>query len=296
VGEGVFESDGKNDDTVFKIATQYHFTDDKMVYALYSEGFRLGGHNSPRAAATGMIPAQYGPDSLKNYEAGLKSEWFDNSLVLNVTVFLMEWSDIQINTDVPDTPEVNTPWWLLGTFNGETGESLGAEINFEWQATENLSFEGSLFFANAEYTADTYIDPEGDPYLEEGQEMPNSPGEKYWLAVEYTVPEVLGGDLWFRYDTSYQGESWSDLDAARLEDPAGRVPSWKSSNLQAGLSLENGWEVSLMARNVWDDRGVSNLYYSDEGYYSDWFDDPRFKVERTIQQPRTYGLSVTKRF
>ena len=152
-GEGVFDSDGKSDDTVFKLATQYHFTDDKMVYALYSEGFRLGGHNSPRAVATGLVPAQYGPDTLENYEIGLKSEWFDNRLVLNVSAFLMEWSDIQINTDVPGE---DIPWWLRGTFNGETGESLGAEISFEWQATENLSFEGSAYFARSEYTADTF--------------------------------------------------------------------------------------------------------------------------------------------
>ncbi len=232
VGEGVFDSEGKNDDTVFKLATQYNLSDDKMVYALYSEGFRLGGHNSPRAAATGQVPAQYGPDSLENYEIGLKSEWFDNRLVLNVSAFLMEWDNIQINTDVPDTPDdpdtpdseqVNAPWWLRGTFNGETGESRGAEISFEWQATDNLSFQGSAFFAKSEYTADTIIDPdpEADPFLEDGQDMPNSPDEKYWLAVEYTVPEFLGGDLWFRYDTSYQGESWTDLDAALDRGPGG---------------------------------------------------------------------------
>ncbi|HEX5787091.1 MAG TPA: hypothetical protein VFY03_02845, partial [Woeseiaceae bacterium] len=175
----------------------------------------------------------------------------------------------------------------------ETGESVGTEISFEWQATDNLSFEGSLFFAGSEYTADTF-DPEGDLFLEEGQEMPNSPDEKYWLAVEYTVPQVLGGDLWFRYDTSYQGEAWADLDSALDEDPDGLIPSWKSSNLQVGLSLESGWNVSLMARNVWDDRGVNNLYTTT--YAGVWFDDPRFRNERTIQRPRTYALSVTKRF
>ncbi len=288
---------------MLKLATQYHFTDDKMVYALYSEGFRLGGYNSPRAAATGMVPEQYGPDSLKNYEIGLKSEWFDNRLMLNVSAFLMEWEDIQINTDVPDIPEtpdseeVNTPWWLRGTFNGETGESLGAEISFEWQATDNLSFEGSMYFANSEYTADTYTaPPPEEPYLVDGQEMPNSPDEKYWLAVEYTVPDILRGDLWFRYDTSYQGEVWPDLDAAVSQNPEWLVPSWTSSNLQVGLNLESGWDISLMARNVWDGNGITNMYTST--YISDWkeFEDPRFRNERTIHQPRTYSLSVRKSF
>ena len=36
-----------------KFATQYKFDDSKMLYALYSEGFRLGGKNSARAAMFG---------------------------------------------------------------------------------------------------------------------------------------------------------------------------------------------------------------------------------------------------
>jgi outer membrane receptor protein involved in Fe transport len=108
------------------------------------------------------------------------------------------------------------------------------------------------------------------------------------------VPEVFGGDLWFRYDTSYQGESWDNLDAALEQDPTGLIPSWETSNLQAGLSLQNGWDVSVMARNVWNDTGINSLYHSD--YAAVWFDDPRWRNERTIQRPRTYGLSVTKRF
>ena len=40
-----------------KFATQYQFDDSKMLYALYSEGFRLGGKNSARAAHVGRVPA-----------------------------------------------------------------------------------------------------------------------------------------------------------------------------------------------------------------------------------------------
>ena len=50
---GRIESSGTDSDTVFKFATQYKFDDDRMVYFIYSEGFRLGGHNAARAAATG---------------------------------------------------------------------------------------------------------------------------------------------------------------------------------------------------------------------------------------------------
>jgi outer membrane receptor protein involved in Fe transport len=290
VGEGRFDSAGKNSDTVLKFSTQYDLTDDSMVYFTYSEGFRLGGENSPRAAATGTIPASYGPDLLQNYEIGLKSEWMDNKLQLNVTLFDMKWSDIQINGRVG-----NSPWWLRGTFNGQTGESKGAEISGEWLPTENLSIQASAYFADAKYTADTY-DPRGSLYLSDGQEMPNSPKEKYWLGVEYTVPQFAGlnGDLWFRYDYSYQGKTWDNLDAALNNDLEALIPSWSTSNFQVGMNFENGWDVSLMARNLWNEAGINSLYNST--YASDFFGDPRFRNERTLQRPRTISLNVRKRF
>ena len=185
-GEGVYASEGKDSDMVWKFSTQYNFTDDTMVYFLFSEGFRLGGNNSPRAAATGTIPATYDPDLLKNYELGAKTQWLDNRLLINVSLFDMQWSDIQINSRVGDGP-----WWLRGTWNGETGESIGAEMNFEWQATQNLSFQGSAYFADSKYTADSY-DPRGNLYLQDGEDMPNAPKVKYWLAAEYTVPGIAG--------------------------------------------------------------------------------------------------------
>jgi len=288
-GMGFFTSSGKSSDTVFKFSTQYNVGEDRTLYFTYSEGFRLGGNNSPKAVATGSIPAKYGPDSLQNYELGLKSEWLDNSLQINVALFRMKWSDIQLNAGV------DGPWWLRGTFNGETGESEGAEVNVLWQVTNNLSLEGSGYTADAKYTADT-LDPTGSVYLRSGVAMPNSPDSKYRLAAEYIMPNFAGidGDLWFRYDTSYVGALWDNLDDVLDNEPAGRVPGYHYSNFRIGLSLQNQWEFSLMARNVWDDRGINNIIRST--YAPALFGDPRFRNERTIQRPRTISLSVRKRF
>ena len=121
-----------------------------MVYALYSEGFRLGGSNSQRAANTGLVPLNYGADKLGNYEVGLKSEWLDNRLQINVSAFFMEWTDIQMDND----GGVDNEWWLRGTINGDTAETKGVEVNWVAQITDNLNFEGSLFFADPEFSSD----------------------------------------------------------------------------------------------------------------------------------------------
>ncbi|MDH4257144.1 MAG: TonB-dependent receptor, partial [Gammaproteobacteria bacterium] len=120
------------------------------------------------------------------------------------------------------------------------------------------------------------------------------PDEKYWLAAEYTIPQVWGGDLWFRYDTSYQSETWDNLDAAQELDFEALIPSWRTSNFQVGFDFAQDWGVTLMARNIWNDTGINALINST--YAGEWFDDPRYRNLRTLQRPRTISLTVRKRF
>ena len=54
--DGTFRDVGTDSDTIFKIGVQYDIDDERMVYGLFSQGFRVGGANSQRAAATGMVP------------------------------------------------------------------------------------------------------------------------------------------------------------------------------------------------------------------------------------------------
>ena len=58
------------DDWVPKLNATYQVNDDVMTYATYSEGFRSGGANALRANS--VLPDDYDPDKLKNYELGLK--------------------------------------------------------------------------------------------------------------------------------------------------------------------------------------------------------------------------------
>lgn len=296
-GEGLTEAEGTESDTIFKVGLQYDINEDVMVYGLVSEGFRLGGRNSPRVVGNNPnMPAEYEPDTLTNYELGMKSTWMDNRLTLNASLFLMEWDGIQINS------AIGPKWWQRGTWNGETGETRGAEINASFHITPNLLVEGSLFLADAEYTKDTFrpcIDPDDcEPtlWIEDGQEMPGSPDTKYWFAVEYTQPGAfgLGGEMWFRYDTSYQSETWDDLDTAAAQDPVGLIPSWSTANFQVGWGTESDWTYTLFIRNVWNDNGINAIYSSN--FYYDYFGQTGASWLRTLQRPRTISFNVTKRF
>jgi outer membrane receptor protein involved in Fe transport len=307
-GGGLVDSSGKDSDTVLKFATQYRFDDQRMIYALYSEGFRLGGNNSVRAAENGILPLQYKPDTLKNYEVGLKTRWLDSTLQVNVTAFFMEWDDIQLNRS---GSTAGNPWWMRGTFNGGKAEQKGVEISVGWRATENLSLDASAFLADPVFSEDTFY-PDGDLAIESGTVMPVSPKEKYWLSAEYQLPNLFGvqGKFWTRLSWSYQSKIWNSLDAisnfqeaATPEERADAldqlIPSYTSTTLQVGFTHDNGWQTALVVRNLFDERGVDWLgasdYSSGAGDVLPWTES-RWRYVRSLQRPRSIGLTFSKKW
>lgn len=283
---GRLDRGGKSDDTVFKFGTEFHLAADKMLYALFSQGFRLGGSNSARAADTGLIPLDYEPDKMNNYELGLKSKWLDGRMLLNVSAFMMRWDDIQLNVSL-------SPFWLRGTFNGGKAEQKGVEVASEFNVTERFSLEASVFVADPEFS-ETTLYPDGD-VLEEGSELPVSPKRKYFVAAEYEIPNfrASNGSLWARMQYSYQGWTWESVDAVIDQDPNLIIPSSSTTTLQFGYSAESGWETSLSVRNLFDEKGFT--YLSDSTYGID-FGDARWNYLRSLQRPRSVYLSFTRKW
>ncbi len=290
---GRLESSGVSDDYVLKFGTEFHFDDDRMLYFLYSEGFRLGGTNSQRAANTGLIPAAYGPDSLKNYELGLKSQWLDNRLQLNVSLFFMQWDDIHLDDNVPRSE--GGGYWVRGTFNAGKTEQKGVEISSILQVTDRFSLEANLFVADPEITEDL-VYPDGD-ILEKGTVMPVSPDRKYWLAADYEFPRFLpwDGDFSMRWSYSYQSETWQGIGAIIDNNRDLLVPSFSTSTLQFGFRHVSGWDTALIVRNLFDEKGYNYVSSSD---YSDSLGniDPRYKNLRSLQRPRSISLSFSKKW
>ncbi|MDE0743977.1 MAG: TonB-dependent receptor [Woeseiaceae bacterium] len=286
---GSMYSKGKSDDTLYKLSATYNIDDDKMVYALFSQGFRIGGVNSPRAAKTGEVGETFDADYMDNYEIGLKSNWQDNRLRVNAQYFIMKWSDMQI----AHWGGVG-PWWVGGTVNAETAESAGLEIDIEYQIAENIHLKGSAIFTDAKFTKE-YVSPAGSVYRND-MIMPNSPDRKGYFGISYDKPDVAGGDLWVYYGFSFQSESWNRLGNIIDNDTNGISPSHNNSNFSIGLdNLSNGWNISLYIDNVFDDATYS-FVNTNANNYADLFGAGTQRNVRSLAQPRTTWLTARKTF
>jgi outer membrane receptor protein involved in Fe transport len=296
--DGSFTGVGKSDDTIYKVSLRYNIDDDRMVYALYSQGFRLGGFNSPRAASTGRVPQKYNPDFLDNYEFGIKSRWLDNRLTLNADFFYMDWTDYQTEASFPGI------WWLRGNVNARAAETTGFELQADWRVTDQLLLSVNLFKANPEFSEDwsnEFVDgvqqpPDPDDLdIRKGMPLPGSPETKYHVSAYYEIPDVLGGDFWFYIDHSYQSETWNNTYNTVNNFTEGLAPSWTHSSLSFGLRMQNQLEFDVNVRNLFDEDGYGYVS-TGENDDADLFGDPRYHNLRSQSRPRTIWLSLRKRF
>ncbi len=298
-GDGSFRDVGSDSDTIYKIGLQYDVTDDVMVYGLYSQGFRVGGANSQRAANEGLVPLTYKGDFLNNYEIGIKSQFADGRITLNASAFTMQWDDYLQGVS-------GGFWWLGGTVNAGEAEASGVEVSFYADITENLSFSTNIGVFDNEFKDDfcaNYannelvgcVDDTTFRNIEKGMTMPNAPEMKAWASLNYTIPDVLGGDMWFYYDYNYQAESWAGVAEIRDNDLDGLTPSSTISNFGAGLRLPNALDVSVHVNNLFDQNGYT-FTWTGEGNNADQFGDPRYQRQRAQFRPRTVWLTLKKGF
>lgn len=298
--------DGKDDDTLFKFSLNYDMADDRMVYFLFSEGFRLGGFNSNKNPAS-VLPSTYGSDSLSNYEIGLKSRWLDQRLQLNVAAYIMEWEDIQRGVTDPDD------WTANGTVNMGDADISGFEANLSFYATDRLKIDASLSINDSELKDDVWLsdivdlnDPEGqdDQMAADGQNLAIAPPSKWWLGVEYALPDLFRGlDGWVRYDHTWRDEMfhdwWNAMNAETGYGGKKLMEDGGQGNLQFSIGSNDDWSLTLSIWNVWDDRNAQWVYSDYDGWLGETgtFQGVNKYVNMpNYNRPREYELRFRKQF
>jgi iron complex outermembrane recepter protein len=135
----------------------WHITPDIMAYYTFSQGFRPGGFNRTSSAdgiptLAGVAPftagnkgteqynkpSGYDSDDLTNNEIGIKSEFLDHRLQVNVSAYRMKWSNVQLNLFDPVNLG-NTSF----TVNGPTYVVKGIELQLVARPVEGLTVQGS---------------------------------------------------------------------------------------------------------------------------------------------------------
>ena len=118
------------------------FTDDTLVYASVSRGYKAGGTNPPRIDVDPSViqyeplPADFDPEYVTAFEIGTKNSFAGGRLSLNATAFLNLYKDYQVS-QIVDRISLNE------NFDATT---WGAELEAAWNPTERFRVDATLGF------------------------------------------------------------------------------------------------------------------------------------------------------
>lgn len=265
----------KENKTLTKFQVSYQATDDVLLYALASQGYRLGGTNQQGIVA---VPPGFRSDEIWNYELAAKTRLLDGRMLFNVALFDIEWDDIQVSG--------RDPTGAFG-FIGNAGEAQiqGVELDVQAQVSDLFSFTlNASYLAEHELTEDQISDVVVAPGRK-GDKLPFVPDFTAGATAQFRVPlAVTGWEASLLGEYLYRGDSDSEFNTSSRFN---RVQhDYSIVNLRAGLlNPEQGLDIVFYVNNVFDKR--ADLRVRDE--------DSLLTFKWTID-PRTTGIDIVKRF
>jgi outer membrane receptor protein involved in Fe transport len=282
---GVIEIETSSEESVWlpKIGVKFEPSDDWMLYATASRGFRPGGGNVVPAiglcasglAALGLtdVPPDFDADFLNSYEVGVKGTTEDGGLALALSAFHSKWEDVQDSVS-------------LGSCGLRYIDNLGSAISqgFEAQVVAAVT-DGLELGLSAAYT-DGYFEETivigTVPVVNEGDPL-DTPPWKITGTVDYTFGQTEESEAYIHLDAQYASDYTLAVDPLSTFPEGSRRPSSLIASARLGLRV-GPWDVSMFANNIFDSHKVlrSDLVAGQE-------------ID-TIATPRTIGLTVRSEF
>lgn len=261
-----------------KISLDYRLSDEVMLYALASRGFKSGGFNI-RAQATAVPRSRlpFDDETVTTVEIGAKNAFFDNRFFLNLAYFNSDYKDIQLSvfTEVPGS---NPPIFFGDFANAGAGTVKGVELEYQALLSSNFTLQGNFALLDAEY--DEFIT--NNVNVAANQKFTNAPKRSAAITGLHTLPLSGGGSFTTRLSYSYQSEVYptTDLSEAIKQPGYGLV--------SAGLIWQTAgaWRFALEGANLTDKEYRTTGYNIGAlgiltGFYG---------------APRTYSLTATYDF
>ncbi len=289
-----------SDNTSIRLGVDHRLRDNVMAYATYAQGFKSGEFGARAASEFTVGPTD--DETSDSYEIGMKSDWLDDTLRVNIAVFYTEYQDLQFGVFIPSPANPTGQ----ETTNQNIGEAttLGMEIETTWLVTENLSFEANVGLLDAEYDefcadlngpsaatnpvsncgGQVVLLPNGTYLIDEDhtdKDLSRAPESQIYLAAEYTLPTAIGS-ISARIATNYEDEYFSDGVLNHPFAETGDFWLWDSSI--TWLSIDESWRVQAWCKNCGDKEYTNGLTPT-----------ANFFNQHFYGNPQVYGLTLSYR-
>jgi iron complex outermembrane receptor protein len=279
-----------------KLGVELHPTKDIMIYGSWSKGFKTGSWTTRLSTPHPTYDASlhFDPEKATSEEVGIKSEWFEHRLRLNLAGFHTDYKSIQLNSQIGISPTL---------VNAGDARIWGFEAEAEAYLGNGFSLNAALGWTDAKYTslANGVGDngffltlnscparaPAGSAQRVNGVQngpcdLPKTPDFKVYLGPQYVVDIGGAGMLQFNLDWTHTSKLANDLgNTFELLRPATDLVNasvtWREP--------KGHWEVSAGATNLTNERYIVSGQWQGGGSVVDavysspteWFTTVRFR-------------------
>jgi outer membrane receptor protein involved in Fe transport len=271
-------SNASNSGVTPKFDLSYTPSDNLLVYATASEGFRPGGPNSPIPsscdAALGALgltaaPTQFGPDKVWSYELGEKAKLFEKRVTVNGDIYYEDWSGVQ--------QQVAPACGFKFTANAGRATIYGAELETDFHMTSEFTLAENFGYTHARNASTV-----AGAGVVDGQRLLDVPDYTSNTSLIYVHRLNDALTLNARITNSYVS-SIQDITFTR-----NTLPGYDLVNVRAGIST-SVWSIALFVDNLTNKRAL----LSDTGALSA---NISILNRVTVNQPLTGGIDLSYRF
>ncbi len=259
---------------------RYEPSETVTAYAQASRGFRAGQVNQllpdqcqaeAQALGLGLFTE---PDTMWNYEVGLKSQLADGRVGINTAVYRQKWEGVQL--------PVTLSCGFSNGFNagGVTGD--GVELELLAQPLDAWRFNLALSVNNSEFERLV-----GSSIFTTGERLPDVPEFNGSAGVQYNFNIGTSWTAFLRADYLYVGNVRLKFAAPTEDEPLASVvlrqDAYEKANVR--LSVQRGpLAIDLFGDNIFDERGVVNTQ------------QPSFGSRENLVRPREIGVELRYAF
>jgi iron complex outermembrane receptor protein len=260
-----------------KIGIEYEMSENVLGYLNVQRGFKSGGYN----IGSGQRDP-FAPEKIWSYEAGVKSDLFDDLVRFNAAYFFYDYTNLQAQDAINNQPQVR---------NVGEAEVQGADVQAILRLTDSMRLEGTLTYLHTRFKEGELTEPSrpapasappGSVVRDlSGLEFIRAPEWKYSLAAEY-AGHLPWGDTLLRVDYTWQSKTYFTV----FNIDAGAEGSYGLLSARARWTgRDSRWAVTVFGDNLTDETYFSNLIISG-AYYGGEFIGP-------LGPPRTFGVELS---
>ena len=231
-----------------RIGLEYHVTDNTMLYGSYSEGFKSGSWTTRLSNPLSEAP-DFNQEQAKSWEGGVKSQFLDRRVQLNLAGFYTNYDGIQLNFQEGVSPTIR---------NAGDARIWGGEAELEAVVNEAFTVNAAISYMNAEYTrveaqaAVPTSDLQEGVYV--GASLPKAPKWKFNLSPRYEVQLANDSSLVFNVDYTHTTGFRNDTEGTYLlmrpnTDVVNASVTYKAP--------DDRWELAVGGTNIFDERFIT---------------------------------------